>query len=153
MLKLPITCCSLLVFGLALLSAPARGQEPKTAGATLEVKVNYTGTGTVDGKHKIYVVLWDTPEFINGGGTMPVQVVPVVAKDGTAVFTGVAKSPAYISVAFDPTGQWDAQSGPPPTGSSLGLYSKTAGKPEPINAESGKKTGIEVTFDDSMKMP
>ena len=151
-MKLKLALCAAFVISLAALtSPPAKGQESK--GATLEVKVNYTGTGTVDEKHKIYVVLWDTPEFINGGGTMPIQLVPVTSKNGTAVFTGVSKSPAYISAAFDPNGQWDGQSGPPPTGSSLGIYSKTAGKPEPIAAEPGKKAGVEMTFDDTVKMP
>jgi hypothetical protein len=34
----------------------------------------------------------------------------------------------------------------------LGLYSKTPGKPEPIDAKPGKTVEIDLTFDDSVKM-
>ena len=62
------------------------------------------------------VVIWDTPDFMSGGGSMPMEVQAVASKDGTAVFSAVTKNPVYVSAAFDPTGKWDAQSGPPPSG-------------------------------------
>ena len=36
------------------------------AGRTVQVDVNYTGSGTVDGSHKIYVALWDSADFSGG---------------------------------------------------------------------------------------
>ena len=32
------------------------------SGRTVQVDVNYTGSGTVDASHKIYVALWDSAE-------------------------------------------------------------------------------------------
>src|SRR6476659_7831054 len=43
------------------------------AGRTVQVDVNYTGSGTVDGSHKIYVALWDSADFSGG----PAAVKPV----------------------------------------------------------------------------
>lgn len=151
-MKLKITYLSLLTLGFAaLVVTPARSQESKTA--TLEVKVNYSGSGTVNDKNKIYVVIWDTPDFMSGGGSMPMEVQAVTTKDGTAVFSAVSKNPVYVSAAYDPSGKWDAKSGPPPSGTSLAVYSKEPGKPAPIETPSGKKASVELAFDDSFKMP
>ena len=148
--------CGSLVLGLLAIAWPQANSQESGTGGTLEVRINYSGSGTVDENHKIYVALWDSPDFVkegSEGGVMPVEVKSVSSKDGTVIFTGVGKSPAYVSAVYDPSGQWDAQSGPPPTGSSLGLYSKTPGKPEPVKIESGKKASIELSFDDSVKIP
>jgi hypothetical protein len=58
----------------------------------------------------------------------------------------------YVTAVFDPTGQYDGMS-PPPSGSSLGLYGKTAGTPEPVRIEPGETAEIELAFDDTAKMP
>src|ERR1051325_7907405 len=87
------------------------------AGRTVQVDVTYTGSGTVDASHKIYVALWESPDF----GSGPAAVKPLESKTGTVTFTDVQKSPVYVSTAYDPTGKWDAQSSPP-SGSSLGMY-------------------------------
>ena len=129
---------------------PAASQDASSV-STIEVHLNYTGSGTVDEKHKIYVVLWDSPAFVTGEA-MPVELQPATAKQGIVTFSNVKTVPAYVSAAYDPQGEWDGQSGPPPEGSSLGLYSKTAGKPEPIDVKPGKKAQIEFSFDDSVKM-
>src|SRR3954449_10609322 len=41
-----------------LVTAFAVGQAPRT----VQVDVNYTGSGTVDASHKIYVALWESTE-------------------------------------------------------------------------------------------
>ncbi len=141
-----------LALGLVFLSAPAFAQDKK-AGPTIQVQLNYTGPGTVDDKHKIYVALWDSPDFMQGGGTMPVSILPTDSKTGTVTFADVKAMPAYVSCVFDPTGSWDAASGPPPSGSALGLYSKTPGQPEPIKGASGETVKVTLAFDDTAKMP
>lgn len=52
-----------VVVFLLLVSSPqiALCQDPN-AGSTLQVHLNYSGTGTVDEQHKIYVALWDSPD-------------------------------------------------------------------------------------------
>jgi hypothetical protein len=126
------------------------GQEKKDSGQSVRVQVNYTGSGTVDEGHKIYVALWDTPNFIRNEGT-PVAVKSTASNSGEVTFSGVAKSPVYVSTAFDPTGKWDAHSAPP-AGSSLGMYSKSPGQPEPIALSAGQTAQVQISFDDSVKV-
>ncbi len=136
----------------ALCSLAAVSQEAKPEGKrTLAVQLNYTGAGHVDEKHKIFVVLWDSPDFAQGQA-MPVALLPATAKDGVVTFSDVQKVPAYVSAAYDPNGGWDGQSGPPPSGSSLGMYSK-GGAPEPIDIVAGKSVNVTLSFDDSFKKP
>lgn len=122
-------------------------------GSILQVHVTYTGAGAVDNAHKLYVALWDTPDFIkDGSGTMPIALKFVTAKSAVAEFTDLDKNPVYVSMAFDPTGKWDAQS-QPPSGTSLGLYSTEPGVPAPIQLDQGKTTKVDATLDDSYKAP
>ncbi len=134
------------------ISRKADAQEKASGARTLQVKLHYSGTGSVDEKHKIFVVIWNTPDFMSAA-VMPLAVQGATSKDGTVTFSDLASSPVYPSAAYDSTGNWDAQSGPPPSGSSLGIHSKTPGKPEPVQLEGGKTARIELAFDDSMKMP
>ena len=127
--------------------APARAPAPRT----LKVKLNYTGTGTVDEKHKIIVFLFDSPEFMQGNA-MPVGMQAAAAKTGAVTFSDIASSPVYVTAVYDPTGEYEGMSAPP-SGSSMGLYSKTPGTPEPVRIEPGQTAEIELAFDDTAKMP
>jgi hypothetical protein len=116
---------------------------------TIQVDINYTGSGTVDANHRVYVALWDSSDMSSGP---PVAVLSVNSKKGAVTFSDVQRVPAYVSAAFDPTGVWDAQS-PPPSGASLGMYSKNPPSPAPIDVAPGKMVKVAVTFDDSAKVP
>jgi len=143
-----------LVFGLSVIgSLVAQDKAPEKAPAprTLKVKLNYTGTGTVDDKHKIIVFVFDSPDFMQGNA-MPVGSQQASAKNGTLTFTDLASSPVYLTAVFDPTGQYEGMSAPP-SGASMGLYSKTPGTPEPIKIEPGETVEVELAFDDTAKMP
>jgi hypothetical protein len=53
-----------LALGLSILgclAAQEKAPEKAPAPRTLKVKLNYTGSGTVDEKHKIIVFVFDTP--------------------------------------------------------------------------------------------
>jgi hypothetical protein len=126
--------------------------KPETKTRTLTVKLNYKGAGTVDERHRIFVFVFDSPDFIQGGA-FPIAAEAAIAKDGTVSFPSLSTSPVYVATAFDPSGAYDGQSGPPPSGTSMGLYSKTPGKPEPIEIEAGKTVSIDLPFDDTAKMP
>jgi len=134
-----------------VLTAQDTKPEEKAAGRTLKAKMNYTGAGTVDEKHKIFLFVFDSPDFMQGG-SMPVAFGSASAKDQTVTVADLAASPVYVAVAFDPTGQYDGQSGPPPSGASMGIYSKTPGTPEPVKIDAGKTAEITIDFDDSHKM-
>lgn len=137
----------------ALLLAAPQAASPQAAadGGTIKVKLNYTGSGTVDANHKIYVALWNSADFTKGS-SMPISVESTTSKTGTVTLSGVKADPSYVSTALDPSGKWDAQSAPP-SGSSLGMYSKTPGTPEPIHVGAGKTASVTISFDDSVKMP
>jgi hypothetical protein len=144
-------------FGLLLAISLTRAQDEKsqtkpTGDRVLKVKLHYTGAGTVDEKHKIFVVLFDSPAFTSGGA-MPIAGKAATGKDETVTFSDVTTSPVYVAASYEPSGNYDGQSGPPPSGASLGMFSKTPGTPEPINIEPGKTVQVEVAFDDTHKMP
>src|SRR4029453_16894097 len=121
----------------------------QTSARTIQVDVNYTGSGTVNASHKIYVALWNSSDLSSGP---PVGVESLDTKKGTVTFSNVQTVPAYVTLAYDPTGAWDAQS-PPPSGSSLGMHTKNPPKPEPIDVAPGKTVKVGITFDDSVKVP
>jgi len=139
-----------LLSGTVLVSTLTVGAQDKKS--KLEVQVSYTGSGAVDESHKVYVVLWDNPNFITEeAGAPPIELKGVVSKSAAVQFSDVQASPVYVSMVYDPSGKWDATS-PPPPGSSLGVYAIEPGKPAPIPLEPGKTAKISATFDDSYKM-
>lgn len=150
-MKYPILAVSGVFLALLLSTARPSFPQAATMPSRIEVRIHYSGSGTVDEKHKIYVVVWDSPDFVKSGDVMPAAIQSTSSKDGVVTFSDVKKTPAYVSAAYDPSGQWDAQSGPP-EGSSLGLYSKTPGTPEPIDVKPGKTVAVQLTFDDSVRM-
>jgi len=134
------------------LSYSASAQDKQASGTrTLKLKMNYTGSGTVDEKHKIIVFLFDSPDFAQSSGVMPIGSDSTAAKNGTMNFPDVGASPVYAVAVFDPTGDYDGQSGPPPSGCTVAMYGGQT--PEPIKIEPGKTVEVELAFDDSFKMP
>jgi hypothetical protein len=138
---------------LILASAFQSGRaQDKAATRTLKVNVKYTGSGPVDDKHKIQVFLFDSPDFMQGNA-MPTGVQMTASKSGTVTFSDVTASPVYAAAIYDPKGEYDGASGPPPSGSSAGLYTKEPPKPGPINIDAGKTAEVDLPFDDTIKMP
>ena len=72
----------------------------QTENSKLIVQVSYTGSGTVDESHKVYVALWDTPDFMkdSGSGIMPIDIKAVTSKSAAAQFDDVKKNPVYVSM-------------------------------------------------------
>ena len=141
----------LVAMGLAALAFLAAAQQPP-ADRSIKVKLNYTGSGKVDASHKIFVFLFDSPDFMQGA-VGPFATQSATAKDQTVTVSGISAPVVYVVAAYDPTGAYDGASGPPPSGSSMGIYSKQPGQPAPVKLEPGKAQQIEVAFDDSNKMP
>ena len=129
------------------------GQDGKSSGnaRVLKMPVHYAGAGTVDEKHKIYVFVFNSTDFMQGDG-QPVASSTTTSKEETATFSDLTDSPVYVAVVYDPNGAYDGQS-QPPSGSSTAIYSKTTpGTPEPIVIDSGKTVELAITFDDTHKM-
>jgi len=138
-----------LTLGLFVLFAASIAAQTTADKRTIQVDVSYTGAGTVDAGHKIYVALWDSADMSGGP---PAEVKSLDSKKGTVTFSSLQTVPAYVSAAYDPTGQWDAQS-PPPSGTSLGMYSKNPPKPDAIDVAPGKTVKVAVAFNDAVKVP
>jgi hypothetical protein len=136
------------LYALAALLCLATVVAVAQAGRTIQVDVTYTGSGTVDANHKIYVALWNSANMDAGP---PAEVQSLNSKTGTVTFKNVSTVPAFVSTAYDPSGKWDAQT-PPPSGSSLGMYG-TPPTPDPIRVEVGKVAKVKVTFNDANKVP
>jgi hypothetical protein len=132
--------------GLAVLAGPgAQGTEATQAG--VKVTVEYTGKGTVDASHRIWVWLFDTPEI--GPGAMPIGELSIEKNGGTADFTAVAAHQVWVAVAYDEKGGFGGMA-PPPSGSPVALY-LADGKPGWVTP--GTEAAITVTFDDTGRMP
>jgi hypothetical protein len=141
-----------VVILVALGCLSAQEKSDKKEPSKLKLKVTYTGSGTVDAKHPVIAFLFDTPDFTQGG-VIPFASKSLTSKTQTVVFEDITADNVYIATAFTPDGSYDGQSGPPPSGASMGLYGKTPGTPDPVKMEPGKTSEAEVTFDDTAKMP
>src|SRR3954470_12550661 len=61
------------LLGLLILAPQSAVSQDTSTASTLEVHVTYMGSGTVDEKHKVYLVLWDSPAFVSGQA-MPMEL-------------------------------------------------------------------------------
>jgi hypothetical protein len=168
----------LLAVAIALMMpAPGWAQTKTKAapkGMTLKVKLNYTGSGAVDEKHKIYVLVCDADPFAaerleeysgkpepkpaaSTSGQMQkvariLQRQGAVTKDGTVTFEKLPVTPVYAVAFYDKAGLYDGHADPA-SGSSMGQYGATPSKPDPIKLQAGKPTQVALKFDDSNKTP
>ena len=129
-----------------------KAPEKAPASRSLKVKLNYSGPGTVDEKHRIFLFIFDTPDFIRPENVMPIAFGSGTAKDATVTVSDLSASPVYLIAIYDPTGGYEGMS-KPPTGCSLGIYGTTPGEPGAIAIEAGKTAQVDVAFDDTIKMP
>lgn len=140
-------------FGAALLAAS--GTAPLGAVTThtgqagsVTVTVRYTGQGTVDDGHRLWIWLFDTPDI--GPDSMPIHEAFVSANGGSTTIEGVGPDRVWIAVAFDQRGG-STGNAPPASGSPVGIHAGTDGRPTPV--VTGDKATALVTFDDSVRMP
>jgi hypothetical protein len=148
---------------------PAQTQpksKPASAGKTLKVKLNYTGSGVVDEKHKIYVLVCDADPFnaerledsVGKPAPKPEPKVAHIldrqgaaAKNVTLTFAKLANSPVYAVAFYDKAGSYNGHSDPS-AGSPMGLYGTKPGQADPIKLVS-RATQVQLSFDDSTKTP
>jgi hypothetical protein len=115
---------------------------------TVRVSVKYTGKGTVDASHKVWVWLFSSPDI--GPGSFPVAQASLDTNGAVAIFEGVAAERVWIAVAYDEQGLM-AGDGPPPPGTPLGLYVGSDGLPRAVTP--GDTADATLVFDDSQRMP
>lgn len=117
------------------------------AAGSVKVTIDYKGKGTVDGSHRVWIWLFDTPEI--GPGSMPIAETSVERNGETAAFE-VGNQRVWIAVAYDEKGVMTGNS-PPAPGSPVGIYSSSTGAPEAVMV--GARDAVVLTFDDSIRMP
>ena len=152
------------IFTLGLFSLSAA---PATH-TTLKVKLNYTGAGTVDEQHKIYVLLFDANPFTasrledsSSAPTLPVPAPGVShiirrqgasSKNASVTFNDLTVSPVYAAAFFDRNASYNPESflieGAP-----MGVYGKSPAQADPIKLSVEKTVEVVLGFDDSIKAP
>jgi hypothetical protein len=163
---------SVVTVGLILFAIGASAQNNSKIAApnrVLSVKLNYTGAGTVDEKHKIYVLVFDadpyTAQVLAEGASKPPAAAgadapktayvlarqAALTKNATVSFSGLRESTVYVAAFYDKTGTYNGTNDPG-HGSPTGLYG-TPGKPAPIPLLEGKPVEIVIAFDDSVATP
>ena len=146
--------------GIALVGAPvsvAAGQgrqtspPPPTAAATNDVAVtiNYTGKGVVDATHSVVVFLFAEPNVVPT--SRPIAGPQIVQKNGaTVTFKDVATKPVYVFAVYNDKGGYDGRGGPPPVGTPVGQYARSATAP-PTPVTPGAKTAVKLSFSDAKR--
>jgi hypothetical protein len=114
---------------------------------TLKVKLNYTGAGTLDEKHKIHVLIFDSDPYTSET-FKPMVSKTAATKNEIVIFTALGVSPVYALAFYD-----KYASNQPESGSPVGIYGKGPNKMAPIKLEEGKTVEIELAFDDSVTVP
>jgi hypothetical protein len=116
--------------------------------ARLEVTVEYTGAGEVSETHRLWIWVFDTPDFATGAA-MPVAERWLSDNGGMATFEDVGERPVWIAVAFDADGGF-AGNAPPRRGWPVSTH-VVNGAPAPVTP--GDAGRARIVFDDSMRMP
>ena len=100
------------IVALALVAIAAPAIVAQESGK-LKVTVDYTGAGTVDATHEIFVWVFDNPNI--GADSVPIASDALTANGGALNFSGLPKE-VYLAAAYDEKGDYDGTSGPPPPG-------------------------------------
>ena len=116
------------------------------AAANVSITVNYTGKGTVDTSHRLWVWLFSSPEI--GAGSMPIAQMSLDKNDAVAAFEAIGAERVWVAAAFDEKGIMTGNE-PPPSGTPVGIYVGSDGAPKAVAPGETAK----LTFDDSMRMP
>lgn len=114
----------------------------------VNVTINYTGKGTVDGSHRVWVWLFSSPDI--GPGAMPIAEASVDTNGGVAVFEGITAEQVWIAAAFDEQGVMRGNA-PPPSGAPVGIYVSSDGVPRAVSTTATADAAL--SFDDSQRMP
>jgi hypothetical protein len=134
----------------AATSPMARAATPPAGAAAgaVSVTVRYTGQGTVDDGHRLWIWLFDSPDI--GPGSIPIHEASVAANGATTTIEVVGPDRVWIAVAYDQRGG-SAGNAPPASGSPVGIHADADGRPTQVDTR-GAATAV-VTFDDSVRMP
>ena len=139
-----VGCAGLSVLLMASLVWAAQGR-------TLNVTMNYTGSGEVTATNAVYLSVWDTPNM--AGGTIPIGQQVVTENGDVVAFENLTASTVYVAALYDDKGGWDGAS-VPPSGMPAGAYSTDpTGAPSAIEVGDGQTVDLEFSFSDAFRLP
>jgi hypothetical protein len=130
----------------------ARTNPPNLTPGT-SVSVEYTGKGTVDKDHHIWIWLFDNADSSTWADVKPLAVGGLTENSATYKFDNLPQR-VYMAVAFDEKGGYDATAGPPPPpGTPISVYGAEPGGVAAPVATDGENPAVKTSFDDSERMP
>ena len=138
--------------GLVLAAGLVRAQQAATAAdGRLKVQLEYKGKGTVDAGHQMWIWVFDTPNIT--AESNPIATGFLKENKTAYKFAGLPKD-VYIAVAYDEKGGYDGTSGPPPQGTPIAIRGGSGlGSPATSVATGGDDAKVEISFDDTIRMP
>jgi hypothetical protein len=117
--------------------------------ADLRLKISYTGSGLVNDEHRIWIFIWDTPDFTL---SRPIAFRSLTENGAEIEISGLRASPIYITCVYDTEGGYDpyVAFGPPPVGSPRGAWTgdPRGPGPAPVELEEGGTVSLEFSFRD-----
>jgi hypothetical protein len=128
------------------LSATSAAVLPIVRAGDVTVTASYTGKGVVDSSHEILVFLFDHP--MPTESSEPLRTDVITKNGGSVAFKNVTTEPVYVILVYDEASNYDGQSGPPPVGTPIAVYSKD-GKAAAVKP--GPDAKVSVTFDGSRR--
>jgi hypothetical protein len=145
---------TVLTLGAATLERATPAEAHSEAAApplsTLDVTVQYVGPGTVDESHRVWVWLFDRPDFAASPSAVePVAEGSVATNGGMATFTELTASQIWVAVMFDERGGFQGQA-PPPSGSPTSAYVQDGAL---ASVAPGAGAGVRIVFDDTFRVP
>jgi hypothetical protein len=141
------------VLALTLAANLLAGQDPPADSATgkLAVSVEYTGKGTVDEDHHIWIWLFDNPDSSTWTDIEPLAVGSLLENSATYKFDNLPQR-VYFAVAFDEKGGY-TPGPPPPQGTPIAVYGAEPGGAAAPVTTGGTDAAVKASFDDSQRMP
>ena len=116
-------------------------------GRTLKVTVNYTGNDEVSATNAVFVSVWTSPPVGDATGLLSGEVVR--ENGATVTFENLTASPVYLVAFYDTQGDGIIASGMP-----FGAYGVDAyGAPSAIVVGDSQTVEVEISFDDTLRIP
>jgi hypothetical protein len=140
----------LILAGAVLAPFMASAQDKPAETGNLAVSIQYTGKGTVDREHRIWIWVFDTPSI--SANSTPLQTGDLAENGGTYRFVGLPKE-VYLAMAYDEKGGYDGTAAPPPPGTPIAIYGAAAGGAASPVPTGGDDAVLKTSFDDSVRMP
>jgi uncharacterized protein (DUF2141 family) len=140
------------VLALTLSATLFAGQDKPAETGKLAVSVEYTGKGTVDNDHHLWIWVFDNPDSSTWADSQPLAVASVTENGASHKFASLPKQ-VYLAAGYDEKGGYDGTAGAPPSGTPVSVYGATAGDSAAAVTTGGDDAALKFTFDDGFRMP